>query len=287
MPLTAFFAEAPWLLWLAVLMFGLVVGSFLNVVIYRLPLMLEADWRAQCRELLGQAEDQDQAAERVNLAWPGSFCPQCRHALQWFENLPLLSYLWQRGRCRHCGAAIPWRYPTVEGSAALLALLALALLGYGAQFAAALIFLWVLLALAVIDLRTFLLPDQLTLSLLWLGLLLNLNGLFVPLNDAVLGAVFGYVSLWSVYWLFRLVTGKEGMGFGDFKLLAAVGAWLGWQVLPGVILLSSLVGALVGIGLMLFKQHGREQPIPFGPYLAAGGALALLWREPILSAYGL
>ena len=261
---------------------GLFVGSFLNVVIHRLPRMLERDWHAQAAELRGE---EPPAAERFNLATPRSRCPHCGHLITALENIPVISYLVLRGRCRHCSAPISGRYPVVELLSAALAGYAAWHFGFGLAAAGAIVFLWIMVALAFIDLDTQLLPDDLTLPLLWLGLAFNLVGTYTDLSSAVVGAMAGYLSLWSVYWLFKLVTGKEGMGYGDFKLLAAIGAWLGWQVLPLTILLSSLVGAVVGIGLIVFARHGRSVPIPFGPYLAAAGVLALFWGEAITRAY--
>jgi len=261
---------------------GLFVGSFLNVVIHRLPRMLERDWQAQAAELRGEAPPK---TERFNLATPRSRCPHCGHLIGALENIPVLSYLLLRGRCRHCNAPIGVRYPVVELLSAALSGYAAWHFGFGLAAAGAMLFLWIMLALAFIDLDTQLLPDDLTLPLLWLGLAFNLFGTYTELSSAVIGAMAGYSSLWSVYWLFKLATGKEGMGYGDFKLLAAIGAWLGWQMLPLTILLSSLVGAMVGIALIVFARHGRSVPIPFGPYLAAAGALALFWGEAITRAY--
>lgn len=261
---------------------GLVVGSFLNVVIHRLPQMMERSWRAECAELCGQPLER---GETFNLLWPSSRCPQCGHRIRAWENIPLVSYLALRGRCAGCKAPISARYPLVELFTGLLSGAALAHFGPTLAGLGALFMLWALIALTAIDYDTQLLPDAITLPLLWLGLLLNLVGTYVDLRSAVIGAMAGYLVLWSIYWLFRLVTGKEGMGYGDFKLLAAIGAWLGWQMLPLVILLSSLVGALVGISLIVFRRHGREVPIPFGPYLAAAGAIALFGGPALTSAY--
>ncbi|MDR0736735.1 MAG: A24 family peptidase [Zoogloeaceae bacterium] len=266
---------------------GLMVGSFLNVVIYRLPKMMEAAWRAQYAEAQGDVgEDENTVRETTfNLATPRSRCPYCGHPISALENIPVLSYLCLRGKCRACRAPISPRYPLIELAAALLGLAAAWRFGPGVQAAAAALLLWALLALAMIDLDTQLLPDAITLPLLWGGLLFNLSGQFVPLAQAVIGAMAGYLALWSVYWLFRLITGKEGMGYGDFKLLAALGAWLGWLMLPAIVLISSLVGAIVGIALILFARHGRHVPIPFGPYLAAAGMIALFWGEAINRLY--
>ena len=275
--------EPSLLYFITVILLGLVVGSFLNVVIHRLPRMLERRWQAECRELTGDAPGADDAP--YNLVVPGSNCPACGHKIRPWENIPLLSYILLRGRCSACGTHISARYPLVELASGMLALLVAWHYGAGWQTGAALVFTWGLLALTLIDLETQLLPDVITLPLLWLGLLVNLNGLFVPLSQAVIGAAAGYLSLWLVYHAFRLLTGKEGMGYGDFKLLAALGAWFGWQLLPLTILLSSLVGAVVGIGLMVLKRHEREVPIPFGPYLAAAGWISLLWGAALTGAY--
>ncbi len=277
MPSLGWVAEPAVLPWIA-LAAGLCVGSFLNVVIHRLPKMMEREWRAQCAELAGSAPA---PAERYNLAVPRSACPSCGHAIRAIENIPLLSWLWLRGKCAACSAAISPRYPVVELLTGLVAAYVAA--RYGATLAAlgATLFCCCLIALAAIDFDTQLLPDDITLPLLWTGLAVNLAGTFVPLASAVVGAMAGYLALWSIYWLFKLATGKEGMGYGDFKLLGAIGAWLGWQALPLVILLSSVVGAAVGIALIVFTQHGRDRPIPFGPYLAAAGVIALLWGPAI------
>ncbi|OYD54088.1 prepilin peptidase [Thauera propionica] len=261
---------------------GLFVGSFLNVVIHRLPRMMERDWHAQAAELRGEPVE---PAERFNLATPRSRCPHCGHLIGALENIPVLSYLVLRGRCGHCGAGISMRYPIVEAFTALLSGYAAWHFGFGVAAAGALLFIWTMVTLAFIDVDTQLLPDDLTLPLLWLGLLFNLIGTFTDLHSAVIGAMAGYLALWSVYWLFKLVTGKEGMGYGDFKLLGAIGAWLGWQLLPLTILLSSLVGAVVGIALIVLARHGRNVPIPFGPYLAAAGIIALFWGEDLTSRY--
>lgn len=266
----------PW----AVLLAGLCIGSFLNVVIHRLPKMMERDWREQCAELAGTPAP-SAPMERYNLVVPRSACPACGHRITALQNVPVLSWLTLRGKCAACGARISVRYPVVELAAGLIGAYAAWRYGPTLQALGAMAFGWALLALAVIDLDTQLLPDDITLPLLWAGLLLNLGGTFVPLRSAVIGAVAGYLALWLVYWAFKLATGKEGMGFGDFKLLAAIGAWLGWQKLPLVILLSSVVGAAVGIALIVLARHGREKPIPFGPYLAAAGFIALFWGDLI------
>ena len=263
---------------------GLMVGSFLNVVIHRLPKMMERAWQQQCAELLQSGEDQPDLAP-YNLVVPRSACPHCNHAISAWENIPILSYLLLRGKCKGCGAAISPRYPVIEAISGILCAYAAWHFGFGWTAAGALLLVWALLALTAIDFDTQLLPDAITLPLLWAGLLFNLFGVFTALSSAVLGAVIGYLALWSVYWLFKLVTGKEGMGYGDFKLLAALGAWLGWQMLPLIILLSSLVGAVVGITLIVALKHGRNIPIPFGPYLAGGGLIALFWGPVLTQTY--
>jgi leader peptidase (prepilin peptidase)/N-methyltransferase len=261
---------------------GLMVGSFLNVVIHRLPKMMEREWHAQCAELSGEPIPESAA---YNLLVPRSACPHCQHAIGALENIPVISYLMLRGKCKGCGAHISMRYPVVETLSGLLSAYAAWHFGFGLAAGAALIMVWALIALTFIDFDTQLLPDAITLPLLWLGLLLNINATFTSLTDAVIGAMAGYLVLWSVYWLFKLVTGKEGMGYGDFKLLAAIGAWLGWTMLPLTILLSSLVGAVVGIALIIVAKHGRNIPIPFGPYLAGGGLIALFWGQPLTQSY--
>ena len=261
---------------------GLVVGSFLNVLILRLPKMMERNWRRDAREVLQLPAVEEPA---VSLFRPASCCPRCQTPIKPWHNVPLLGWLLLRGRCANCREPISAQYPLVELAGGVLAASCAWHFGYGPALAAALLLSWTLLALAVIDLRTQLLPDDLTLPLLWLGLLLALHPVFASLHDAVLGAVAGYLTLWSVYWLFKLVTGKEGMGYGDFKLLAALGAWLGWQALPSIILLSSVVGALTGIGLIVLRGRGRQVPMPFGPFLAAAGWLTLLFGDALQRAY--
>ncbi len=261
---------------------GLLVGSFLNVVIHRLPMIMERDWRHHCAELRGE---EPPPHEPLSLARPGSRCPACGHAIRAIENIPLLSWLFLRGRCSACTAAISPRYPLVEAASGLLCAFAAFHFGYGITAVAAMLLIWSLIALTGIDLDSQLLPDAITLPLLWAGLLFNLFGTFADLQSAVIGAMCGYLALWSVYWAFKLSTGKEGMGYGDFKLLAALGAWLGWEMLPLTILLSSLLGAGVGIALIVIAKRGRSVPIPFGPYLAAAGLLALFWGKPLTRTY--
>lgn len=261
---------------------GLMVGSFLNVVIHRLPKMMERGWLAECAELRGEPP---QPTEKLTLASPRSRCPHCGHAISAAENIPIFSYLFLKGRCRACQARISPRYPVVEALSGLLS--GYAVWRFGANWAGlgALFFVWCMIALTFIDFDTQLLPDSITLPLLWAGLLFNLGGTYIEIRSAVIGAAAGYLSLWAVYWSFKLATGKEGMGYGDFKLLAAIGAWLGWQMLPLTILVSSMVGAVVGIALIVFARHGRHIPIPFGPYLAAAAIIALFWGKPLTRQY--
>ena len=276
--------ESPALLMVASAVLGLVLGSFLNVVIHRVPIMMEREWRAHCAQTLAQEAEPE---AKFNLFVPRSACPHCGHVVAWYENIPILSYLWLRGRCSACSQAISKRYPLIEFvTAALFAVAAWHLAPVSPMhFYAALVLLSFLIALACIDLDTYLLPDSLTMPLLWIGLLLNLNGLFVPLAEAVMGAVAGYLVLWSVYWLFKLSTGKEGMGYGDFKLLAALGAWFGWKMLLPIVLLSSLAGAVIGIAMILLAGHDRAKPIPFGPYLVLGGMVSLFLGQELLGLY--
>jgi leader peptidase (prepilin peptidase)/N-methyltransferase len=274
-------AVDPGLLALA-LVLGLAVGSFLNVVIHRLPIMMERDWLSQCAELRGEPAP---VHERLTLAAPRSRCPHCGHRITALENIPVVSYLILGGRCRGCRKRISPRYPLVEAFTGIAFAFAAWKLGPTAAAAGAMLFVAAMIALTFIDFDKQLLPDDITLPLLWAGLLFNAFGVFTDLKSAVLGAAAGYLLLWSVYWLFKLATGKEGMGFGDFKLLAAIGAWTGWVMLPLTILLSSFVGAVVGIALMVLTRHGRDVPIPFGPYLAAAGIIALFWGKPLTQTY--
>lgn len=262
--------------------FGLLIGSFLNVVIYRVPKMMQRESDNYVAHESGKPLPH---TDRYNLMVPRSACPHCGHRITAVENIPVLSYLVLRGRCSECKAPISARYPIIELLTGTLSAFLVWRFGSGLAGVATLLFAWLLIAMTFIDADTQLLPDDLTLPLLWLGLLINLNGTFVPLSDAVIGAAAGYLSLWGVYWLFKLATGKEGMGYGDFKLLAALGAWLGWKMLPVIILLSSVVGATVGISLILFAKRGRDNPIPFGPYLAAAGVIALLFGKQLAQAY--
>jgi leader peptidase (prepilin peptidase)/N-methyltransferase len=263
---------------------GLVIGSFLNVVVLRLPLILERRWRAQCQELL-HPDKPAIASEPFNLLLPRSRCPHCGHAITALENIPVLSFLWLRGRCAECGQPISWRYPAVELLSAGASAWVAWHFGFTPAGGAALVLTWSLIAAAFIDYDRQLLPDDITLPLLWVGLLLNIPAVFTPLPSAVIGAAAGYLFLWLVYQLFKLATGKEGMGYGDFKLLAALGAWLGWQSLPLIILLASFLGALIGIAFILFLGHDRRVPIPFGPFLCLAGWIALMWGDPLTRLY--
>ncbi len=285
MEILELFFENTWLWITSVAIVSLCIGSFLNVVILRLPKMMEQDWRCQCEEFLELPDGSRTPAGKVTLSSPASTCPSCGHKIRPWENIPVVSYLALRGKCSSCNAGISPRYPIIEAVTALFSLITVIVIGPSYAALWALLLVWTLVALTVIDFDTQLLPDSMTLPLMWLGLILNYYNTFTDFSSAFWGAVAGYLSLWSVYWLFKLVTGKEGMGHGDFKLLAALGAWLGWQLLPAVILLSSVVGAVVGISLILFRKHGREVPIPFGPYLAAAGLLCLWFGTEIQVAW--
>ncbi len=264
---------------------GLTVGSFLNVVIHRLPVMMEREWRAHCAELTENNTPSPNTEEKLTLSAPRSRCPHCGHSITILENIPVLSYLWLRGRCSSCSKKISIRYPLIEFITALLSIVVAWHFGFTWPALAALFFTWALIALTMIDFDHQLLPDNITLPFLWLGLALSLWSVFVDSPTAIIGAIAGYLSLWIVYWAFKLITGKEGMGYGDFKLLALLGAWMGWQMLPVIILLSSAVGAVVGITLILLRGRNRNIPIPFGPYLATAGWIALLWGHDINNAY--
>ncbi|MCI0507718.1 MAG: A24 family peptidase [Gammaproteobacteria bacterium] len=274
-----------------VAVFSLAVGSFLNVVIHRLPVMMHTAWREQCTEFLtpeSNSTDNTLTAEKkekYNLLVPRSACPKCGHQITALENIPVLSYLWLKGRCSGCQTPISKRYPIIELMTALLSVVAAWQFGFSWQCLAALSLTWALIALSVIDFDHKLLPDDITLSFLWIGLVLNLFGLFTDSTSSIIGAIAGYLSLWSVYWAFKRLTGKEGMGYGDFKLLAMLGAWMGWQSLPGIILLSSFVGAIIGISLIVFCGRDKNIPIPFGPYLAIAGWVYLLWGTHITQWY--
>jgi leader peptidase (prepilin peptidase)/N-methyltransferase len=282
-------------------LFGLIVGSFLNVVIYRLPVMLQRDWEQQCREMLAESDGPvspeavgqpaTEVAETFNLVTPRSRCSACGTPIKGYQNIPLVSYLFLKGRCATCGEHISMRYPLIEMLTGILSALVATHFGYSIECAAALTLLWSLIALSVIDLDHQLLPDIITLPLMWLGLGLSLfshgdgNPIFVGPQDAIIGAIAGYLSLWSIYQGFKLVTGKEGMGYGDFKLLAALGAWLGWQMLFLIVILSAIVGLVAALGMIVFRGHDRQVPIPFGPYLAVAGFIALIWGPRLIDGY--
>jgi leader peptidase (prepilin peptidase)/N-methyltransferase len=283
-PLIDFLQQNTWAFQAFILFIGLSVGSFLNVVIYRLPKMMERQWHQECRELRGEPQEQDEEGP-FNLSHPPSRCPQCGHGIKPWENIPVLSWLLLRGRCSSCGTRISSRYPTIETLTGILSLVVAYHFGVSWEAAAALLLTWSLIALSLIDFDVQLLPDSITLPFLWIGLLLSLFGIFTDSHSAIIGALAGYLSLWSVYQLFKRLTGKEGMGYGDFKLLAMLGAWLGWQYLPQIIMLSALVGAVVGVSLILLRGRDRNIPIPFGPYLAAAGWISLMWGDVINQAY--
>jgi len=281
------FESSPLFFYVCVVLLALAIGSFLNVVVYRLPKMLEQGWYLECREFLADevANVPAKNIEPLTLSKPDSTCPHCGHKIRFYENIPVISWLVLGGKCSSCKKPISKRYPIVEATTGLLSLVVAMQYGFGFNTLFLLLLTWGLICLTLIDLDHMILPDQITLPLLWLGLILNINASFVPLQDAVIGAVAGYMSLYSVFWLFKLLTGKEGMGHGDFKLFALFGAWIGWQLLPLLILMASAVGAIVGISLMLFKGHKREQAIPFGPYLAVAGWITILWGEGIWTWY--
>ncbi|WP_440874502.1 prepilin peptidase [Thalassotalea sp. PLHSN55] len=282
------FEQFPLVFYATVALFSLMIGSFLNVVIYRLPKILQRGWYYECREFLADEVKDIPAKEiaEISLSVPASTCPKCGHKIRFYENIPVISWLALRGKCSQCKAKISARYPSIELATALLSTLVAVHFGVTFTTLLVLILTWGLISLTMIDFDHMLLPDQITLPLLWLGLLFNLSGNgLVPLEQAVIGAAAGYLSLFSIFWLFKLVTGKEGMGYGDFKLVAVFGAWFGWQLLPLLILMASLVGAIIGISLMVFKNHQREQAIPFGPYLAIAGWICLLWGNSIWSWY--
>jgi leader peptidase (prepilin peptidase)/N-methyltransferase len=283
MSLLDLLASSPLAFILCTLVLGLLVGSFLNVVVYRLPKMMLRDWKAQAREVLElPAEPQ---TETFNLILPHSRCPHCSHKIRAWENLPVVSYLFLGGKCSRCKAPISKRYPLVEVACGLVSAFVAWHFGFGWPAGAVLVLSWGLLSMSLIDADHQLLPDAIVLPLLWLGLIVNAFGLFTSLTDALWGAVFGYLVLWCVFWLFKLITGKEGMGYGDFKLLAMLGAWGGWQILPLTILLSSIVGAVLGLILLRLRNVETSTPIPFGPYLAIAGWIALLWGDQITASY--
>lgn len=268
-----------WLFYSTVIFISLAVGSFLNVVIYRLPIMLKKEWKQDCQSFLEINEDKPE--DVFNLSKPDSTCPSCGHRIRIWENIPVLSYLFLRGKCAACKTPISIQYPLVEAVTAVLSVLVALRFGVSAETFFGLLLTWSLISLTIIDAQTQLLPDNITLPLLWSGLLINSSAVFTDLPSSVWGAAVGYLILWSIYKLFKAVTGKEGMGYGDFKLLAALGAWMGWELLPQIILLSSAVGAIIGISMIVFIKHNKNSPIPFGPYLAIAGWIAFMWGSDI------
>jgi len=282
-PLTEILVYQPWVFVSGALLLGLIVGSFINVLVWRLPKMLEREWRAQAHEVLGLPAEP--VAAPYNLMHPNSCCPRCNHPIRPWENIPLLSYVLLKGRCSSCHQPIGARYPITELACGLISAVVAWHFGFGWAAGAVLLLSWGLLAMSLIDADHQLLPDVLVLPLLWLGLILNSFGVFVSLHDALWGAVAGYMSLWSVFWVFKLITGKDGMGHGDFKLLAMLGAWGGWQILPMTLLLSSLVGVMGGLILLRLRKAHASTPMPFGPYLAIAGWIALLWGGQITDFY--
>lgn len=269
----------------AVFLFSLMVGSFLNVVILRLPVMMKQEWREECCEFLELTTEEKQQTSAFNLIVPRSRCPNCQHLITALENIPVISYLFLKGRCKECGTRISLRYPAIELLTALASVSVAYYFGVTIQTLFAIILTWALIALSFIDIDEQLLPDNITLPFLWLGILLNLFGVFTTLQASVIGAMLGYGTLWTVYIIFKLVTGKEGMGHGDFKLLGLLGAWFGWQVLPLIIVMSSLVGAVIGIAMIVLKSRDRTIPIPFGPYLAIAGWISMIWGPYIMATY--
>ena len=282
-----FFQQSSFAFYIFIGILSLMIGSFLNVVVYRLPKMMHNGWYLECREFLVDELNNIPAKEieHLSLSKPDSTCPKCDHKIRFYENIPVISWLFLQGKCSQCKSNISIRYPLVESATAILSVVVAMKFGVSVETLLLLILTWGLICLTLIDFDHMLLPDQIVMPLLWLGLLVNINNTFVALDDAIIGAAVGYMSLFSVFWLFKLLTGKEGMGHGDFKLFALFGAWVGWQLLPMLILMASVVGAVVGISLMLFKGHQREQAIPFGPYLAIAGWITILWGEGIWSWY--
>ena len=281
--MTALFLASPYLFTGLIGIIGLLVGSFLNVVVYRLPIMLQSSWRKECLEYLQmEAEEED---EPFNLSLPLSRCPHCQSPIKAYQNIPVISYVFLKGQCANCKQPISLRYPLIELLTAITSIVVAWHFGYSVEAGFALLLTWVLIALSFIDIDHQLLPDNITLPVLWLGLFLSLFDLYCGIHASVIGAITGYMVLWLVYQAFKLVTGKEGMGYGDFKLLALFGAWLGWQALPLIILLSSLVGAVIGITMMIVVKRDHNIPIPFGPYLAVAGWIALLWGHDLNQLY--
>ncbi len=284
--ITYFFQSEPWAFYTLALFLGLSFGSFLNVVAYRLPRMMERDWKLECHEFLElDPPELETSLASLSLATPASACPNCGHKIRFWENIPVISYLFLKAKCSSCGTGISFQYPAVELLTALASLTVAYTFGVTIQTVLALLFTWVLIALTLIDIKKQLLPDDITLPLLWAGILLSFFNIFTDLTSSVIGAMAGYLILWSIYHLFKLLTKKEGMGFGDFKLLAALGAWVGFEYLPQIILVSSVVGSIIGISMLLIGRTKQQQPIPFGPYLAIAGWIALLWGETINSTY--
>ena len=276
------FLQNTGIFYLFIVLTGLTVGSFLNVVIYRLPLMLERDWKGQCRELLELEEQTDQV---ITLSKPASTCPKCQHKIRIWENIPVISYLLLKGKCSQCQSPISIQYPLIEILTAVLSLVVAMKFGVSWQTVFGLVLTWSLIAMSVIDLHKMILPDDITLPILWLGLLISLFSIFTDPVNSIIGASAGYLILWSVFQLFKLVTGKEGMGYGDFKLLALFGAWFGWKLLPLIIILSSATGAVIGILMIMLSKKDRSTPIPFGPYLAIAGWISMIWGQQIISWY--
>ena len=279
------FLATPWLLYTAVIFFSLCIGSFLNVVILRLPKMMQQDWRCQCEEFLELSDEQRKNDEPITLSKPASTCPSCGHSIRAWENVPVISYLVLGGKCASCKTGISPRYPMIEAITALFSVVTILVMGPSEAALWSLLLVWVLIALTVIDFDTQLLPDSITLPLLWSGLFFSLFHIHVAPHQAIIGALAGYLSLWSVYWLFKIITKKEGMGYGDFKLLAAIGAWLGWEMLPLVIMLSAFVGAIIGLSFIAIKGKDKSAPIPFGPFLSIAGFIALMWGDTINRTY--
>ena len=272
-----------WMIYTAVVLFSILIGSFFNVVIHRLPIMMERDWKTQCADLLKcESGVEDQV---YNLVVPRSACPACKHQIRWYENIPVLSYLFLGGKCSQCKTPISIQYPFIEILTAVIAVTCLQVFGINEQGFLAIVFSWLLLILAIIDLKTTYLPDILNYVLLWSGLLISIPAIFISTETSIIGAAAGYLILWSVYWIFKLATKKEGMGHGDFKLLAAIGAWVGFSLLPAVIVISSVLGSVIGISMIVFRKHQRQVPIPFGPYLAIAGWVCLLWGQQIQNSF--
>jgi leader peptidase (prepilin peptidase) / N-methyltransferase len=278
-----------WLFLSIVGLLSIAIGSFLNVVIYRLPIMLENEWRSECTDYLEiESNNSDSLRDKIenfNLAVPDSSCPGCGHKIRFWENIPVISYLALRGKCSSCGTHISIQYPLIETTTAALSILIAFHFGFSLETLFGLLLTWALITLTMIDAKTQLLPDNITLPLLWLGILVNTKNIYADLESSVYGAISGYLILWSIYKLFKLVTGKEGMGYGDFKLLAALGAWMGWQMLPQIILISSLVGVIIGVSMIIFQKHDKSVAIPFGPYLAIAGWIAFVWGADINSLW--